>query len=290
MLAEEAKLEVERADSALRYRKSQMAEAEAELLSLEGIGGIFAALMGRKAAYQEELIGKITALKSEILKERKRLIEARQNLAKFDKAKSEQDQKKAERDAHLDAFAQRVRSSASHPLKRTLLGLEDEMQAELDTLTGFEEALAATMGLLGAMGKVMALTMTSKRYQSVDTYTPLPFMSELAFLKRVEVRSEAQALPAAIARFNDASESVGLKALDIRVPDIGMGWDQLFIDGFLMDSYRLAKIEQFARRLDDERDMVRETMLWLSNRRKESSDRIQVLLSQRRDMLDEALG
>lgn len=288
---DEAQLEVERAESALQYRKSQLAEAQSELESLGGVGGFFAALVGKKAGYEAEAKARIEAANREILAARKRLIEARQALGKFERTAADREAQLRQRDEELERFAERVRSGGTHPLKERLDALEERIQTNADQLFAYDEAIYACAGLNGAIGQVMSLTGQAKAWSSMDTFRmDMPFTSGLTFLKTQEVRREAANLPESVKRFNAACARLGMQPLDIEVPDLGEGWDQLFFDNILTDLHHLRRLETFGRRLEDERELVRETMLFVGSKRKGLVEEQENLIKERRKLLDEALG
>ncbi len=286
----EAKLELERAESALSYRKSQLAEAEGELAALSGPGGWFAAIVGKKAAYEADAVARITALKSEIVSLRKRLIEARQGLAKSEGSVKRHEGKRKEHEAELERLADRVRPNALHPLYADLKEVEARLQTSADELFTYDDALAACGGLLGAMAAVAIATGKVKSTAAADAFRDLPASSTLAFLRRREVHREAQNVPDSVARFNEACGRLGLKPLPIEVPDIGSGWDTLFVDNVVRDLHHLERVQRFARRIEDERELVRETMIWISQRRKEALAKQDALLAERRAVLERGIG
>ena len=286
-----AKLERERAEDALRYRKSQLAEAEAELLSLAGPGGWFAAIVGKKAGYEAEANAKIKALKTETLALRKRLIEARQAEAKFERSAKQRDQQARDRDAELEVFAERVRQTHSHSIYEALEEIEGRIQANADKLFEFDDAMYACSGLSASIGQVLRATGSAKSWANMDAFSsPVPGANALTFLRTRQINTEAATVPAAIERFNKAITKLGLSPMEIEIPNIENGWESLLLDNIVTDLHNLNRLEGFARRVRDERDMIRETMLWIATRRKAVVDDQAALIVERRKLLDEALG
>ncbi|MEZ4316784.1 MAG: hypothetical protein R3F61_04760 [Myxococcota bacterium] len=285
----EAKLELERAESALQYRKSQLAEVHAELKALSGPSGWFAALAGTKATYEAEAQAKIKSLGSEILTGRKRLIEARQALAKFERAAKDKADKAREREAELERFADRIRSGGGvHPLKERLAEVEGRIQAQADHLFLLDDAVYACAGLTSAIAQVARLTGNAKRWAVSDAFVDLPGSSSMTFLRTHEIRREAANVPDSVARFNAACEKLGLAPLRVEVPDLGAGWDQLFLDNLLTDLHHLKRLETFGRRLEDERDLVRDTMMWLATQRRAALEKQETLMKERHALLEGA--
>jgi len=286
-----AKLERERAEDALRYRKSQLADAESELVALAGPGGWFAAIVGKKAAYEAEAQAKIKALKTETLALRKRLIEARQAEAKFERSAKQRDQQAHERDAELEVFADRVRQTHSHSIYEALQDLEERIQVNADKLFEFDDAMYACSGLSASIGQVIRATGSAKTWASMDAFSsPIPGSNTLTFLRTRQINKEAATVPQAIERFNLAIGKLGLSPMDIEIPDLDSGWESLLFDNIITDLHNLNRLEGFARRIEDERDMIRETMLWVATQRKAVVDDQAALIAARRKLLDEALG
>jgi hypothetical protein len=260
----EARLELERAESALKYRRSQFSEAEAELKSLEGPSGWFAAVLGKRAVYRAEIQGRMKALHAEVVASRTRLIEARKALASFDREAAKRDAKTRQRDDELEQFAMRIRESGMHYLKDKLAEIEDEIEDHAQRLAQLDDAIEAAATLNGTLKA---------------------FVNRGANTQRV-----SGDVPALMERFNAACESLDLPPLNIDVPDIGMPWEQFLATGVLADLHYEERLVRFKRRVQDESQMVVDTMMHLSSLRKPLFEAQEKRLARRRAFLDESLG
>ncbi len=286
---DEAQLELERAESALAYRRAQLTEAETELASLEGPSGWLAALLGRREAYREEIQGRMKALQTEVLAGRKRLIEARRVIGSFERQAQERAQKDRQRDDELEQFAARVRDSGMHPLKEPLAEIEQDIDANAQQLALLDEAIAAAGSLSATMKAVLAAGRKAHRWAGIDAFQfDLPAAAH--GWAHHNIQHATADVPAAVDRFNAACEKLELRPLNVEVPDIGMPWEQLLSSGILADLHYEERLVRFKRRVEDETQMVTDTLLHLVTRRKTAFEAQEASLARRRQLLDEALG
>jgi hypothetical protein len=285
---DEAREEVERNESALAYRKTQLEEAQAELAGLGGFGGLLPALLGRRAAVQAELEARIKALNQDMLACRKRLIEARQKRASVARLDAAETTARTERDAELERFADRIRDS-HHPLRETLLELEERLQAGADRLFDITDAFRACSGLTARVGEVGRITGHARSYAGYDL-AGIPGAQTLAFLKTREAQTEATTLPEAIDRFNDACAVLGLAPMQIDVSKLPTGWTHIVADGLMSDYARILQISAYQDELATLKDLARDTALRLAEWRTTALAEQEDLIRQRRTLLDEALG
>jgi hypothetical protein len=285
---DEAREEVERAESALAYRKTQLEEAQAELVGLGGFGGLLPTLLGRRAAVRAELEARIKALTQDMLGCRKRLIEARHKRSSLARLDAAEVTARAERDAELERFADRIRDS-HHPLREALLELEERLQAGADRMFDITDAFRACSGLSARVGEVGRITGHARSYAAYDM-AGIPGAQSLAFLKTREAQNEATTLPEAIHRFNDACAVLGLAPMQIDVNKLPTGWTHMVADGLVTDYLRMQQISAYQDELTTLKELARDTSLRLAEWRTAALAEQEDLIRQRRTLLDEALG
>lgn len=279
---------VARAESALQYRKTQLAEAQDELAGLDGMSGMLLALIGRRGSARAEAEARIRALQSEVLACRTRLIEARQARAIVGREEQSAADARAVRDDELERFAERVRDS-HHPLRDALVAVEDEIQEGYDRLADLTDAFRACSGLSASLAEIGRKANRAVDLAWADTYD-LPGAQVLGFLKTREIQKDVTTVPEAIERFNSECLKLGLEPLDLQLSRLGTDWSALFVDNILTDLSRLRTLGAYAEEIASIKQIAVETSLWVAGQRTEALAAQEERIQRRRTLLDEALG